>query len=383
MEYQICKRCVLDTTAKHITFDADGYCNYCCDFLEREKVHVLNNPVNREQARESLISSIKRKGRNKRYDCIVGISGGVDSSWALVKAVKLGLRPLAVHMDNGWNSELAQHNIENLVKKLDVDLYTYVIDWEEYRKLMQAFFDVDVIDIELLYDNAMLAVNYNQAAKNKVKYILAGYNQVTEGMGVPNGWNWNKFDRKNIISIGASQNVKVDSFPAIGASRRFYLQYMRNTVMLPFLDYFEFSKESALKLLTNEFNYKPYPYKHYESVFTRFYQGYILPRKFNVDKRRAHFSNLIVTGQMSRIEAIEKLQGIPYPSEREMEDDRQYFLKKMKWTDKDLDDYLSRPERLHSEFGSEEKLAKQLVSLPELVSPEIRKKVSSFLARIR
>lgn len=191
-EQKRCKRCLMDTTAKDITFDEDGYCNYCTEFLES-----LNNP-NRKISLplNELVEKIKADGKGKEYDCVVGVSGGVDSSYTLVKVKELGLRPLAVHMDNGWDSELAANNIKNLVEKLGVDLYTHVIDWEEYRELMQAFFDADVIDVELLYDNAMLAVCYQQAGKYGVKYILAGSNTATEGMRLPENWNWFKRDKK-------------------------------------------------------------------------------------------------------------------------------------------------------------------------------------------
>ncbi|OXR47860.1 ExsB family protein, partial [Pusillimonas sp. T2] len=172
----------MDTSASDIRFDANGVCNYCTDFLARSS-HIIHAESGTKQRQlEAFVERIKREGHGKRYDCIVGVSGGVDSSWVLVQVVELGLRPLAVHMDNGWNSELAQNNIANLVQGLGVDLYTHVIDWPEYRALMQAFFDADVIDVELLYDNAMLAVNYQQAEAHGVKWILSGSNQATEGM---------------------------------------------------------------------------------------------------------------------------------------------------------------------------------------------------------
>lgn len=188
--YQICSRCVMDTSAIDITFDEDDVCNYCSNFIEKYG-HILNkNPDQRRHDLNTFVAQVKKQGKGRQYDCVIGISGGVDSSWALVQAAKLGLRPLAVHMDNGWNSELAQNNIANLVRGLGIDLYTHVINWTEYRSLMQAFFDADVVDVELLYDNAMYAVNYQQAAKHGIKFILAGTNRATEGMPLPENWNW-------------------------------------------------------------------------------------------------------------------------------------------------------------------------------------------------
>lgn len=356
-KYQVCKRCVMDTSAEEIHFDENGVCHFCRDFLDRSGNILFKKPAERSAELERFVAKVKADGQGKPYDCIVGVSGGVDSSWALLQAVRLGLRPLAVHMDNGWNSELAQNNIANLVRSLGVNLYTHVIDWEEYRKLMQAFFDSDVIDVELLYDNAMLAVNYQQANKFGVKYILAGTNQATEGMRMPKAWNWFKYDKKNIANISRQfKGPTLSTFPTIGTIQYISYEFIKKIKWVSFLDNFDFNKDEVLRNLSTEFAYKPYPYKHYESVFTRFYQGYILPKKFGVDKRRLHLSTLIVSGQMNRSEALAKLDQIPYPSMQDLENDRLYFLKKMRWTEKDLTDYLSRPRHEHDQYGSEKKM---------------------------
>jgi len=352
--YRLCSRCVMDTSAGDISFDADGRCNYCVDFEQRYARLTAPSADERARTLARFVERVKRRGRGKPYDCVVGVSGGLDSSWTLVQAVRLGLRPLAAHMDNGWNSELAQSNIENLVKRLGVDLYTHVIDWNEYRALMQSFFDADVVDIELLYDNAMLAVNYQQAVGRGVQFILAGTNEATEGMRMPTGWNWFKFDARNIRGISRRfAGPSLQSFPAIGAFRHFWYQTVRRYRWVSFLDFLDYAKAEALRELTGNFGYKPYPYKHYESVFTRFYQAYILPRKFGIDKRRLHLSTLIVTGQVRRDEALELLQGSPYPTPAELEADKAYFIKKMKWTEGDLEAYLRRPAKPHSMYPSE------------------------------
>jgi hypothetical protein len=327
----------------------DG-CNYCDAMKNAQKQELLT-----ESERINFIDNVKASGKSKPYDCIIGLSGGLDSSYALHLAVKEGLRPLAVHMDNGWNSELAQNNITNLVRELDVDLYTHVIDWDEYREMMQSFFDADVIDIELLYDNAMLSVNYQLARKYKLKYILAGTNNATEGIPMPKGWNWYKYDKKNIKSIGSKFGGKVNqkSFPYISTLGRILFRQILKIKWISFLDYYQYNKEAAKALLVEKYNYKPYPYKHYESVFTRFYQGYILPEKFKVDKRLPHLSALVVNGQVSKKEGMEILSSSPYPSERELELDKEYFLKKMGWSELNLVEYLSRPEISHDEYGSE------------------------------
>lgn len=361
MEYRQCKRCLMDTTAKGITFDENGICNYCKEFEKLLKSNVKKINISLDE----LVDRIKKDSKNKPYDCIVGISGGVDSSYTLVKVKELGLRPLAVHMDNGWDSELATHNIKNLVEKLKVDLFTYVIDWEEYRDLMQAFFDADVIDIELLYDNAMLAVNYQQANKYGIKYILAGYNKSTEGMRMPENWNWYKLDKKNIYSLAKRNKVKIKTFPSIGTLEYIYYEFIKKIKIIPFLDYLPYyNKYEALDILQRNFSYKPYPYKHYESVFTRFYQGFLLIEKFGVDKRKLHLSSLIISEQITREQALEQMKSkYAYPSEEDLKQDIEYFLKKMRWTKEDFENYLKRPEKPHDMYGSEKPLYLFLLKL--------------------
>ncbi len=381
---QVCKRCVVNANVPHTTFDANGYCNYCNTFIEHTRHIIHKDPAQQQKDLEALVAKVKKNGKGKPYDCIVGVSGGVDSSWVLVQVKKLGLRPLAVHMDNGWNSELAQNNIENLVRGLGVDLYTHVIDWEEYRALMQAFFDADVIDVELLYDNAMLGVIYTQAAKQKLRYMLTGSNKATEGIPLPESWSWNKFDKRNIVALGKEfGNIKLKTFPSLGSAEWAWYYYVKLIQFCPFLDYLPYNKFEALEVLQRDFSYKPYPYKHYESIFTRFYQGYILPKKFGVDKRIIHLSTLVAAGQMTREEALQGLQGIPYPSQQALEDDIEYFLKKMNWTKAMLDDYLKRPERKHDEFPSEKKKYEFLATLSDRIPAGLKTKITNFVKSVR
>ena len=362
-KYRLCTRCVMDTTALNINFDGDGICNYCKNFI-RDSDQILNKTSSEKKIQlDTIIDRIKFSGKGKPYDCVVGLSGGVDSSWVLVKAMELGLRPLAVHMDNGWNSELAQNNIANLVNKFGVDLHTHVIEWSEYRALMQAFFDADVIDVEILYDNAMLGVNYNLASKHGIKYILFGSNFATEGIKIPQNWVWLKNDARNIRSIAKRNGTKLKTFPAFSSLNlawKYFFNQIRNISILNLMDY---DKEKVLYDLESNYGYKRYPYKHYESIFTRFYQGYILPKKFGVDKRRVHFSTLIMSGQMERLKAIDDLNKIPYPNEEAMKIDIEYFLKKMQWSFEELQLYIERPEVSHEKYSSEIKLFNLLANL--------------------
>lgn len=349
-----CTRCIMDETASDIRFDEDGVCNYCTNFLEKQAKHIGATPEERARRLAALIDRVKRAGAGKRYDCIVGVSGGVDSSWSLVRAIELGLRPLAVHMDSGWNSELAQNNIANLVRTLGVDLHTHVIEWPEIRGLMEAFFASDVIDVEVLYDNAMIAVNYAQAAKYRLRYILAGTNIATEGVDIPRAWNWYKSDKRNIIGISRRfGGPRLKSFPSISTLQTARYVLLNRIHWVSFLDYLDYRKSDALEVLQRDFGYKPYPYKHYESVFTRFYQGYLQPYKFGVDKRKPHLSSLIMNGEMTRDEALALAQGIAYPSDKAMEKDRRYFIKKMGWNEAKFEDYMRRPEKPHDAYPSE------------------------------
>jgi N-acetyl sugar amidotransferase len=344
----------MDISAAEIFFDAKGICNFCTEFLREKSNIIFEDLKKKEEKLKYFIKKVKEEGKKKKYDCIVGVSGGVDSSWTLAKVKELGLRPLAVHMDNGWNSELAQNNIANLVQNLQVDLYTHVINWNEYRELMQAFFEADVIDVELLYDNAMLAVNYQQANKYGVKYILSGSNSSTEGMRMPKEWNWMKFDRKNIIQIARRKGIRsLKTFPSISTIQHIYYFIVKRIKWIEFLDYTFYNKSLALNNLEKNFGFKRYQYKHYESVFTRFYQGYILTKKFKIDKRKLHLSTLVASGQISREEACSELDKLPYNSNIELDNDINYFLKKMKWTKSELDDYLSRPEISHYKYPTE------------------------------
>ncbi|GAA5262956.1 N-acetyl sugar amidotransferase [Methanocalculus sp. MC3] len=353
-KYQICTRCVMDTTACDIVFDEEGVCNYCKTF-EQQLKGISENVKDLQKHRDKFIAKVKADGKNKEYDCIIGVSGGVDSSYALYLAVKHGLRPLAVHLDNGWNSELATHNISNLIDNLGVDLYTHVIDWEENRDLQCSFFKANVVDIELLMDNAMLALNYQQAAKYRLHYILSGSNTATEGMPLPPGWNHFKYDVWNIKQIHKRYGkVPIKTHPLISVMDHVRFNYFYKINWMAFLDFFPYNKNAAMELLQKECGYKPYPYKHYESVFTRFYQGYILPRKFGYDKRCIHLSTLIVSGQIERDEAVKALECSPYLDARQEEQDRIFVLKKLGFTEDNFDNYLRSSGVPHKKYGSEE-----------------------------
>ena len=325
--YCICSRCIMDTTDPDISFDADGVCSHCrryegligsASYLEKKQPGALDR----------LAEKIKKAGRGKPYDCIIGVSGGVDSTYTAYLTKKIGLRPLAVHLDNGWDSELAVANIEKTLKILGIDLYTHVIDWEEFRDLQLAFLKASTPDAEIPTDHAILALLYSIAAREGVRTILSGHNMATEGGGVP-AWSQGHGDWRYIREINRRfGSGKLRTYPHYGPWRFIYYTVVCGIRWVPILDYVEYSKKAAIELLKTELCWKEYEAKHYESIYTRFYQGYLLPVKFGFDKRRLHLSSLIWSGQMTRVEAMAEMETEHYPREVQNED-RAFFLKKM------------------------------------------------------
>ena len=351
-QMRICTRCVMDESASDITFDKDGVCNFCTDFsVKLPELGALNgDPSSHPQ----LVASINKVGLGKQYDCVVGLSGGIDSSYVLHLVVEAGLRPLAVHLDNGWNSELAVANIHSLVSTLNVDLYTHVIDWDENRDMQLSMFKAGVIDIELLMDNAMLALNCQIARRYRLRHVVAGTNSSTEGLRMPKGWNHFKLDAMNIRAIHKQfGHVPIKTHPLISTFDYLRFKYLNKIEWVSWLDYVDYNKQLATNLLKSRYGYKPYPYKHYESIFTRFYQGFILPQKFQVDKRKVHLSTLIMSGQMAREDALADLRQPPYDPLQHQRD-QLFVLKKLGVDEEWLREYLNAPNREHSTYSTEQ-----------------------------
>lgn len=349
----ICSRCILDTTVPDITFDRYGVCNYCSEYFTSVNKALLDEKI-RDRELNKLLARIRTDGMKKDHDCIVGVSGGLDSSYALYKARKMGLRPLAVHLDNGWNTEISNHNVDALVRGLGVELYKHVVDWEEFRSLQLAFFKSNVIDIEMLTDNLIISTLYKAAFDKNIKYIVAGTNFVNEGLRMPSGWAYNKLDTRNIMAIykrfGGGKKLK--DIPLISLCKYLKYRFIDGIRWISILNYLPYEKEAALRILANEVGYRPYGKKHYESVFTRFYQGYILPNKFEVDKRKIHYSNLICSGQMTREEALSLMKGGAYDSPAVLEEDKKYVLGKLGFTDKEFAEYIGAAPSPHSCYPS-------------------------------
>lgn len=311
----VCTKSVMDNIADpDIRFDDNGISNYYYDYHEKAPQRVMYEKGN-SNALDSIVKRIKSEGRKKEYDCLIGVSGGVDSTYLAYLTKKLGLRPLAIHFDNGWNSELAVKNIESTLEKLDIDLFTYVVDWEEFRDLQLSFLKASTPDGEIPTDHAILALLYDQARKHGIKYILSGNNFETEGI-LPKYWSYGHIDWKYIKGIhDRFGSKKLRTFPRIHLPKYLYLTFVKRIKMVSILNYLPYNKEEAMELLKTELSWKYYGGKHYESVYTRFFQGYILPTKFKIDKRKAHLSNLIFSKQISRDEALLELREEIYPKE--------------------------------------------------------------------
>lgn len=354
-QYRVCTRCVMDTTVTDIRFDEEGICNYCSEFYRSiERMHKLGEEQ-RKEFLEILLKKIRDNGKNKEYDCILGVSGGLDSSYTLYSAKKLGLKPLAVHLDNGWDSELAVSNIEKLVKSLDVDLYTHVINWEEFKDLQIAFFKANVVDIEMLTDHAIQTLLYRIAKDRGLKYIVTGTNVASEGMRLPQGWIHLKMDAKNIRSIYKrfGNGIKIETFPLMGLAEYAIQILVRGITWTSFPDFIYYKKDEAIQTLKKETGWRPYEKKHYESVFTRFYQGYILPKKFHIDKRRMHYSSLICSGQMTREAVLELLKKEPYDDPLLLIEDKEFVLKKLGFDDKEFEQYINSPALPHTAYSND------------------------------
>jgi len=352
--YQQCTRCVMDTSDPDILFDENGHCNHCTEFLEKTAKQVYQGETSDKQL-VSLVEKIKKSGKTREYDCVIGISGGIDSCYAAYVAKKLGLRPLAVHMDNGWNSEAAVKNIKNVAAKLGIDYQSYVLDWEEFKDLQLSFLKASVPEAETPTDIAIPAALHRIAAENKIKYIISGGNFATEGI-LPKYWHYNAKDVKYLKAIQKKfGSRRLKSFPTFGYQNEIYYKYIKGIRFVYLLNYVPFSKKEAMKILENELAWKYYGGKHYESKFTGFIQSYVLPEKFNIDYRRATFSTQICTGEISREEALEILKSKPYdPVIAEQE--KEYVAKKLGIQVDEFNRIMKLPPKSYKDYPNDKKL---------------------------
>jgi N-acetyl sugar amidotransferase len=350
--YQQCAISVMDTIADpDISFDEKGICNYYYDYKKAEA--TLHHGQEGWQLLEGIAAEIKAAGKGQPYDCIMGLSGGVDSTYVAYLAKKLGLRPLAVHFDNGWNSELAVMNIQNIVTRLGFDLSTYVINWNEFRDLQIAYLKASVVDIEAITDHAIFATLYRLSGEKKIKYFLNGTNIQTENT-LPKSWIHSKSDHINIQSIHkAYGTLPLKTFPFSNAKVKRYYHKVLGVRSVSMINYVDYNKKKVKEMIQKELGWRDYGGKHYESIWTRFYQGYILPEKFHIDKRKAHLSDLIFGGQISKPEALEELSQ-PIYDPKQFRIDYDFVLKKLGLTAAEFDTIMKTPARSHYDFDYEQ-----------------------------
>lgn len=344
---RICSLSVMDNLGDpDITFDDQGICHYYYDYKERIKQRLFNqDPGNLER----IISKIKKAGKGKDYDCLIGVSGGVDSTYLAYLTKEFGLRPLAVHFDNGWNSELSVKNIENTLNKLGIDLYTFVVDWEEFKSLQLAFLRASTPDGEIPTDHAIIALLFRVASQYGIKYILNGNNIVTEGV-LPKTWSYGHIDFRYIHTINRMFGTKrLKDYPYITPSLYFYYSVVKKIRIVSFLNYYKYDKAEAMKTLTEKLNWKYYGGKHYESIYTRFFQGYILPTKFGIDKRKAYLSALIFSSQLTREQALKELEQEIYPADL-FQEDIEFVQKKLDLLPEQFQKLMELPAKTYRDY---------------------------------
>ncbi len=357
--YRICNRCIMDTTDPEIVFDSEGNCNHCTAALERMRVQILP-PAKREEALESLTAKIREEGRGRDYDCIIGISGGVDSTAVAYTVRQLGLRPLAVHFDNGWNTEIAVDNIRKTLDVLDIDLVTHVVDWEEFRDLQLCFLKASVANCETPTDHGIFALLWRTANRHGIRHILTGSNIATEAI-MPYAWGHYHQDLLHLKALHRRfGNVPLRTFPTISLFHYVYYVFGRGIRQIPFLNYIPYDKAEAKAMLAREICWRDYGGKHYESVWTRFFQGYYLPTKFGFDKRKAHLSTMICSGQITRRQALEEMEEPPYNPDL-LRQDLQFVIKKFGLTAQEFQEIIDAPPKEAREYPSHYFLFHRLV----------------------
>jgi len=349
--YQVCVNCLMDTSDPDISFDDAGVCSHCHGFENNIRPHWMPNELGAARL-STLLEEIRAHGEGKPYDCIIGLSGGVDSSYLATRLREWKLRPLVVHVDAGWNSELAVRNIELITTRLGFELLTVVIDWEEMRDLQRAFLQSHVANQDIPQDHAFAASLVRQAQKHKIKYVISGSNFATEGV-LPQSWGYDAMDGAHIKSIhrkfGAAPLKK---FPVLGF-RDYYVTMLEKLKFVDPLNYIPYDKREAISHLEQNFGWRYYGGKHYESVWTRWYQAHYLPKKFGYDKRRAHLSSLIVAGSLSRDEALSEL-NLPLYSDNQLADDTAFVSKKLGYSVEEMEALVAAPPRDYSEYETHE-----------------------------
>ena len=351
---KICSNCVMDESDTNIVFDEKGVCDHCNDFYDHIKPKWHTDSKGKKEL-DKIISKIKLDGKDRDFDCIIGMSGGADSSYLLHKVVvDFGLRPLVFHVDGGWNSEIAVNNINAMIDKLGLDLYTEVINWEEMKDFQLSYFKAGVANIDVPQDHAFVATLYNFADKHRIKYIMNGGNISTECVRNPLEWLYYGTDMSQINDIRKKfGTIELKTYPFSSVFRhKIYLKYIRQVNVIKPLNFMPYIKSEAMSFLEKEYGWKPYPQKHFESRFTKFYEGYWLPKKFGYDTRKVQYSSLILTEQLKRDDALEALKKPAIPDE-EAAHEFEYIAKKLNISTNELQMYFDQENKTYRDYKNQ------------------------------
>jgi N-acetyl sugar amidotransferase len=378
-KYRQCSITVMDNIADpDIRFDEKGVCNYYYDYQEAARKGVLEGEAGKQKI-EDLISRIKEEGKGKRYDCLIGLSGGVDSTYVALLAKQYGLRPLAVHLDNGWDSELAVKNVENIITRCGFDLFSLVVDWEEFRDIQLAYLYASVVDIEVVSDHAIFASMYKLAKEHNTGYIISGTNIVTEFI-MPPSWLYDKMDYANLRDIHSRfGKKKLSTYPYLDFRKYVYFSAVLRLSPVSILNYVPYNKKEVKEIIQRELGWRDYGGKHYESQFTKFYQAYILPVKFHIDKRKAHLSTLICSGQMTKAEALLEIEK-PLYDPAQLKSDKEYVMKKFGLSPEEFEKIMRLPIKKHSAFKSDRKLKERYMNMLIKTAP-VRNSIKKLIGR--
>lgn len=357
--YQMCSQCVMDTSDPEITFDEEGVCNHC-QYFENQLKYYWYPDERGQPLLDKMIAEVRAYGANRQYDAVIGLSGGVDSSYLCVKIAEWGLRALAVHVDGGWNSELAVKNIEQIVTKAGLDLVTNVVDWDEMRDLQLAFLRSHVANQDSPQDHAFFAGLYNFAVKADIRYVISGSNYATESV-LPVSWGYDPMDIRHIRHIHKKFGTRpLKTFPLVDFYQMhiYYPRVKKMTVLRP-LNLMSYSKSEAIEYLEKNYGWRYYGGKHYESRWTRFFQAHYLPKKFGYDKRKAHLASLVVSGEITRDQAIEELAK-PLYTDNDLTEDYAFVAKKLGISVDELRALVDAPAKHYSEYPTDERSVRRL-----------------------
>jgi len=369
----------MDTTDPNIIFDEQGVCNHCYHY-DNYYAKIWLKEAQGEAALQSIWNQIKDYGKGKEYDCILGLSGGIDSSYLLYLSWKAGLRVLAVHVDAGWNSEIAVHNIQALCSQLQVDLVTHVIDWQEMQQLQRAFLRSRVINQDIPQDHAFFASLYKYAVKNKIKYVLNGANISSESI-LPDSWRGyfaiDSIHIKDIFKKNCNKGEQLKKFPLLHLVKHvIYFPHIKKMKVITPLNFIDYNKIKASEELATKFGFRDPGEKHYESRFTRFHQRYNLYEKFGIDERKAHYSSMILAGHMTREEALLRLEKPPYNNAAERRQDVNFICNKLNFAPEEFEAIMALPNGRHEDYKSSQvwfsKMIPVLTKMKKAVLPSCK-----------